>query len=875
MAKILGSTMPKANSWSQEIALHLVQNAKGVAETFVQKRKDEASLSDWEGKQHERTEAIPPIEQNLASQNKVVQEAEAAEPETTMIKVIIGVVLFIVPGIIFYLKRTKEAEALAVALTEATKKRNAFQNQLGEATKSKEEAEERVEHFTTKIKDETPTGHSFEIGKVFYPLHLADFNGSKVALDIVGKSDVSRFSMPDLAKNLQTLEEVDMGLEAVSNPPVILQVRDEDENDFDSLIGEEAVLKKVVDDYQEFVYSIEIEDVDLPLVSNDSPLAEIVAGAKVTEASIKGLVIPEDKKLLDKHLSSMNHLVNMLENQEKYEQNKREDVIRKCLEENPDQNPDKIEVPSIEESLENSFNSIGNTIKRYGNLRQEAISIHQEGLESISSRADWLNHNFYCPICNQSPKWIEQMSCFSLNPGMKDQNGNSMFVLDLGYEKTKKLFDDFCDWMQDDEKRSRTQLAKRLSKFTWKTSDQNLAIELRKNFEAYQKVAFDYQNIDHDNDEMEDNELLRINTWRNLLEFHGGLILRFFQSVLFDESSNLDKGSRLTYTPFPEDEQDADYQGEWKCGTCESTWIEGDEQEEDYRCGKISQLKQEVLIEMWNTLWMEVKNETDKSIHDSQKEIRDHVQRESVAITSIANNYRISANDTLKDMQNTSNSAVSNLHEFKMTVDQLDRAGFLPAVEKTRLSHLGSIDFKSVKDEASANEMKLSKRSLEQQKIRPLTIGHINMVQNPTFLFNDIKNDADFSNAISIKGKVRSKIKALEQKFELPVVSSHDERELVTIKDKLGAPEPVSTVTNSDWTSVERGNEVNVLLTAIEAKSKIKVIKAIREITGAGLKDAKTMVENLPVIVKEGVSKDAAEEIKQRLEAIGSTVEVN
>lgn len=440
MAKILGSTMPKANSWSQEIALHLVQNAKEVAETFVQKRKDETSLSDWEGNLHERTEAIPPIEQNLASQNKVVQEAESAEPETTIIKVIIGVVLFIIPGIIFYLKRTKEAEALAAALTEETKNRNAIQNQLDEAKKSKEEAEERVEHFTTKIKDETPTGHSFEIGKVFYPLHLADFNGSKVALDLVGKSEMSRFSMPDLAKDLQTLEEVDMGLEAVSEPPVILQVRDEDENNLDSLIGEEVLLKKVVDDYQEFVTSIQIEEVDLPLVSNDSSLAVIIAGEKVTESSIEGVVIPEDKKLLDEHLSSMNHLVDMLENQEKYEQNKKEDVIRKVLQENPEQNPDEIEVPSIEESLETSFNSIGITIKKYGNLRQKAIAIHQEGLENISSRADWLNHNFYCPMCNQSPNWIEQMSHFSLNPGAKDQNGNSLFILDLGYEKNQKTF---------------------------------------------------------------------------------------------------------------------------------------------------------------------------------------------------------------------------------------------------------------------------------------------------------------------------------------------------------------------------------------------------------------------------------------------------
>lgn len=56
--------------------------------------------------------------------------------------------------------------------------------------------------------------------------------------------------------------------------------------------------------------------------------------------------------------------------------------------------------------------------------------------------------------------------------------------------------------------------------------------------------------------------------------------------------------------------------------------------------------------------------------------------------------------------------------------------------------------------------------------------------------------------------------------------------------------------------------------------SKIQVIKAVREITGLGLKDAKDLTDSAPKAVKEGVSKEEAEEIKEKLEEAGATVEL-
>ena len=68
-------------------------------------------------------------------------------------------------------------------------------------------------------------------------------------------------------------------------------------------------------------------------------------------------------------------------------------------------------------------------------------------------------------------------------------------------------------------------------------------------------------------------------------------------------------------------------------------------------------------------------------------------------------------------------------------------------------------------------------------------------------------------------------------------------------------------------------DEFNVILKAAGEK-KIQVIKAVREITALGLKEAKDLVDGTPKDVKEGVSKDEADEIKKKIEEAGGTVEL-
>ncbi|MDE6181996.1 MAG: 50S ribosomal protein L7/L12 [Eubacteriales bacterium] len=70
----------------------------------------------------------------------------------------------------------------------------------------------------------------------------------------------------------------------------------------------------------------------------------------------------------------------------------------------------------------------------------------------------------------------------------------------------------------------------------------------------------------------------------------------------------------------------------------------------------------------------------------------------------------------------------------------------------------------------------------------------------------------------------------------------------------------------------EEKSEFDVELTEVPADAKVKAIKVVRELTGLGLKEAKEIVDGVPKVVKEGISKDDAENCKAKLEEVGAKV---
>jgi large subunit ribosomal protein L7/L12 len=94
-------------------------------------------------------------------------------------------------------------------------------------------------------------------------------------------------------------------------------------------------------------------------------------------------------------------------------------------------------------------------------------------------------------------------------------------------------------------------------------------------------------------------------------------------------------------------------------------------------------------------------------------------------------------------------------------------------------------------------------------------------------------------------------------------------------EEKFGVSAQATVVAagGAEAEEVEEQTEFDVVLTGAGAK-KINAIKVVRAITGLGLKEAKAAVDNAPTTLKEGVSKDEAEEIKKQIEEAGATCEL-
>jgi large subunit ribosomal protein L7/L12 len=100
-------------------------------------------------------------------------------------------------------------------------------------------------------------------------------------------------------------------------------------------------------------------------------------------------------------------------------------------------------------------------------------------------------------------------------------------------------------------------------------------------------------------------------------------------------------------------------------------------------------------------------------------------------------------------------------------------------------------------------------------------------------------------------------VKAMEEKFGV----------------SAAAPVAVAAGPAAAAEAVEEKTEFDVILTG-PGEKKINVIKVVRELTALGLKEAKNLVDNAPNPVKEGISKELAEEVKAKLEDAGASVEI-
>lgn len=121
---------------------------------------------------------------------------------------------------------------------------------------------------------------------------------------------------------------------------------------------------------------------------------------------------------------------------------------------------------------------------------------------------------------------------------------------------------------------------------------------------------------------------------------------------------------------------------------------------------------------------------------------------------------------------------------------------------------------------------------------------------------------------------------------ELKILTLLETAELVKeIERVFGVDTSVSTIAMPGNSSamvselpaevIEEKTSFDVILTEVPAEKKISILKAIRNLTGLGLKESKDIVDNVPKIVKEGVTKEESDNIKKELETAGAKVSIN
>ena len=105
------------------------------------------------------------------------------------------------------------------------------------------------------------------------------------------------------------------------------------------------------------------------------------------------------------------------------------------------------------------------------------------------------------------------------------------------------------------------------------------------------------------------------------------------------------------------------------------------------------------------------------------------------------------------------------------------------------------------------------------------------------------------------------------------LISDMEEKFGVSAAAAVAVAAPAAGGGEATGGGAEEKTEVDVMLTAAGEK-KVNVIKAVRAITGLGLKEAKALVDDAPSAIKEGVSKEEAEDMQKQLEEAGATVEL-
>lgn len=771
--------MQKESNWIAEIAKHLVTAKHDVAQTFVKKRALEEELqTKAQPELQDATEQLPRLQRELTQAEEELMIAEQEVPKTPMLYAYAGAAIFflmmtvvpffiILAGVVYWWFSKKHKEELEVITQNVAAKRTTFdtaQTNKNDGETRKENAEIWVATLENDIVKNTPKDKNFTIGKVYYPMKVTNFGDYQIVLDYAGGIEEESFKAPDISGNVDALEDIYDNISDLQRPSIMIEPQNTDGNEVDSLLGNEAKLKQVVDDFQTIVKSIPLTEKKIPLLDRKNAkhhnILSILEKQPATNGQLQGALFAVNKQTVQKCETSVSEFSQMIASQAQDDKD-------------------------IGQQLDASFHTINDTISLYGQLRTSALNVQQDGVTFIQYRSNWLNHNFYCPKCNQSEEWVFK------NAKIRPTDAVNMTVEDIIVHL--KQYDMSAEMLKNPDHKDRIVYLSQV-------------IARKQDVSAKLKVG-QYQSDEKDNYESQ------IKACDQFIE----ATVRFFLFGTDSKIREVNPKTRLRYVPI--EDSTPDYQGDWECGVCDSTWAEGaidDSQDtKEYladaanitesKLAAIPQWKESLLIPMWNHLWHEQSQFRKQAQMDIEQELRENNREEGQEIQGYADSFQRETSPLITRITDLGADADSKSKQLFMTLEKLRDLDILTQSDvQTYKSMLSAgVNLAETKQKIANAKKMLENRVSIQQNLRPKQFDPITALVEASSLFVSSKEVMHhvLTEPVPMDGIRNDNRKTLQKSMPISVPSDNS-RILPEVKT-MNIPEQSENIANDNKEKVK------------------------------------------------------------------------
>lgn len=596
---------------------------------------------------------------------------------------LLGLMASLILGIIFAVQASSAGSKYAAQLTQT---KSAFSN----AAQRGSEAEAHLNNLRNRYAQLQSESNRavfqkdlVAVGRVQIPLLQTSVAGYSVLLDGSGLQKNEVLEIMASGVDSEMLQKLSVAVENISGLPMLLSPAENDCGSIELLQGEEAALVAEMDSLQSSLASCKVNPVQVPLVPQTAPLAKLAATVGTTQQP-SGLVLKKSSPELNNALVSL----------EKYTSSMRKQGHH------------------MEDALQQTRDAVDAVLASTQQSRQSALDAAHSGFLEVSARSYLAHVTCYCPKCNRIPQYV-----FG-HLGVDLENAHRMSPRDL------------VNCLQEDES-ARTRLAK----------DDTLLTALSQSWASLSEIETTLTGLESALKESGDaigadlREIHALEARLRALRAHHTSTLDHFRStlrVILTGSPHpvlsLSRQARLLLNP------DA---GTWSCTVCETEFSDG----ELVRMGRMLRIKDELLMPMWNQLWIEKDNLRKSELFRTNEQIARLTEKETVALREVSEQYRADMRPVRENLVIATTEGTHKRDQLHAAVTSLVALGVMPeergAQTLARIQAMTGDKLDENRKRAEAKETLLNQEPQAQMLRRPTAVDPVDVLLSPEALFQE------------------------------------------------------------------------------------------------------------------------------------------